>query len=153
MEEIWRNRNLAVFDEIHAPNFSDRSPARRASDRTSYRQSIVELFAAFPDWEAITEDLVIDVTTSKVAVRWTATGTHRGAFLGLASSCKRITFRGMRSCGSKARRLSSAGASGMASNCFSNSAQHNRVLTLRINPSARLSGDLAKPLTRLNFLA
>ncbi|MBA2434956.1 MAG: ester cyclase [Chthoniobacterales bacterium] len=73
----------------------DRSPAGRGSDRRSYRQSIVELFKAFPDWEAITEDLVVDATTSRVAVRWTATGTHRGQFLGFPPSCKRITFRGI----------------------------------------------------------
>ncbi len=95
MEEIWRKRDFAAFDEIHAPDFVDRSPAGRASDRTSYRQSIIELFAAFPDWEAIIDDLLVDATTSKVAVRWTATGTHRGEFLGFAPSDKRITFRGI----------------------------------------------------------
>lgn len=95
MEEIWRKRNLAVFDEIHSPTFLDRCPAGRASDRRSYGQSIIELFRAFPDWEAITEDLVVDVTTSKVAVRWTATGTHRAEFFGFAPTHKRIIFRGI----------------------------------------------------------
>ncbi len=95
MEEIWRKRDFAAFDEIHAPDFVDRSPAGRGSDRTSYRQSIIELYAAFPDWEAIIDDLLVDATTSKVAVRWTATGTHRGEFLGFAPSDKRITFRGI----------------------------------------------------------
>ena len=95
MEEIWRRRNLAVFDEIHAADFVDRSSAGRAPDRTSYRQGIVELFAAFPDWEAITDELVVDVAANKVAVRWTATGTHQAEFLGVAASFKRVTFRGI----------------------------------------------------------
>lgn len=95
MKEIWRKRNLALFDEMHAPNFVDKSSAGRAWDRESYRQSIVALFAAFPDWEAIMDDLVVDVTTSKVAVRWTATGTHRAEFFGVAPTDKRITFRGI----------------------------------------------------------
>jgi len=95
MEEIWRKRDLAAFDQIHAPDFVDRSSAGRASDRTSYRQGIVELFAAFPDWEAITDELVVDVATNKVAVRWTATGTHQAEFLGVAASFKRVTFRGI----------------------------------------------------------
>lgn len=95
MEEIWRKRNLDLFNEIHAPNFFDRSPAERASDRLSYRQSIIELYAAFPDWRAIADDFVVDVATGKVAVRWTATGTHRAEFFGILPSGKLLTFRGV----------------------------------------------------------
>ncbi len=95
MEEIWRKRDLALFDDIHAPGFVDRSPAGRGSERGSYRQGIVELFAAFPDWNATTDDLVVDVATNKVSVRWTATGVHEAEFLGVAASFKRVTFRGI----------------------------------------------------------
>ncbi len=41
------------------------------------------------------DELVVDVTTSKVAVRWMATGTHQGEFLGLVPTSKRVTFRGI----------------------------------------------------------
>ena len=95
MNDIWRQRNLNVFDEIHAPHFVDHSSGERASDRESYRQSIAELFAAFPDWQAEIDDLVIDEATGKVAVRWTATGTHRIEFMGAAPTDKRITFCGI----------------------------------------------------------
>jgi len=95
MNDIWRQRNLDVFNELHAPHFVDGSPAGRASDRRSYEQSIAELFAAFPDWQAVIDDLVIDEATGKVAVRWTASGTHRAEFMGVAPTGKRITFRGI----------------------------------------------------------
>ncbi len=38
---------------------------------------------------------MVDGAKNKVAVRWTATGTQRGEFLGFAPSEKRITFRGI----------------------------------------------------------
>ena len=78
-----------------APHFVDGSSGKRASDRESYKQSIAELFATFPDWQAEVDDLVIDEATSKVAVRWTATGTHRAEFMGVAPTGKQSTFRGI----------------------------------------------------------
>jgi len=95
MNDIWRQRNLDVFDEIHAPHFVDGSAGKRAADRASYKQSIAELFVAFPDWQAEIDDLVIDAATGKVAVRWTATGTHRAEFMGVAPTGKQITFCGI----------------------------------------------------------
>ncbi|MBI4860628.1 MAG: ester cyclase [Candidatus Riflebacteria bacterium] len=95
MREIWAQRNLASFDELHAPDFFDRSPSGRGSDRNAYRAGLEELFTAFPDFEASTEDLVVDEANSKVAVRWTAVGTHRGEFLGCPPTGRHITFRGI----------------------------------------------------------
>lgn len=95
MREIWKDRNFDSFDEIHAVDFQDFSSGKRASDRESYRQSIVELFEAFPDWEAEIEDLVLDETSNKVAVRWTAFGTHQKDFLGFSATNQRIHFCGI----------------------------------------------------------
>lgn len=95
MDDIWRQRNLAVFDEIHTPHFVDGSSGKRASDRESYKESIAELFAAFPDWQAEIDDLVVEEAAGKAAVRWTATGTHRAEFMGIAPTGKQITFRGI----------------------------------------------------------
>jgi steroid delta-isomerase-like uncharacterized protein len=95
MNDIWRQRNLEVFNELHAPHFVDGSPAGRASDRESYKQSIAELFAAFPDWQAVIDDFVIDEMAGKVAVRWTATGTHRAKFMGVPPTGRRVKFCGI----------------------------------------------------------
>ena len=95
MHDIWRQRDLDAFDALHAPHFVDHSPAGRGTGRDSYRQSIAELFAAFPDWEAVIDDLIVDEAAAKVAVRWSATGTHRGEFMGAAPTGKRVTFRGI----------------------------------------------------------
>ena len=95
MERVWRRRDLAAIGELHAPEFMDRSPAGRDPGPAAYAAGVAELFAAFPDFEAVTDDLVVDTATATVAIRWTATGTHRGDFLGAAPTGRRITFRGI----------------------------------------------------------
>jgi len=120
MIDIWQRRNLDDFNELHAPQFVDGSPAGRASDRESYKQSIAELFAAFPDWQAVIDDLLVDEAARKVAVRWTATGTQRGKFMGVEPTGRRVTFQGIeivRIEGGQIVERWSGGASGMASLC------------------------------------
>lgn len=95
MAELWGARRLAAVDELHAEHFVDHSPAGRAADRAAYRAGVAELFAAFPDFSAATEDLVVDAATSRVAVRWSAAGTHHGLFLGCAPTGRRVDFRGI----------------------------------------------------------
>lgn len=95
MQEIWAKRNLATFDELHAVGFLDRSPDGRGTDRVAYRAGIEELFVAFPDFTASTEDLVVDEASGKVAIRWSAVGTHRAEFLAYPATGRRITFRGI----------------------------------------------------------
>ncbi|HEY0603798.1 MAG TPA: ester cyclase [Herpetosiphonaceae bacterium] len=95
MERVWRQRQLNTIDELHAPDFVDRSPAGRDSGNTAYKAGIAELYRAFPDFYAVTEDLVIEPATGKVAVRWTATGTHAAPYLGVAATGKQIMFSGI----------------------------------------------------------
>ncbi len=95
MNEVWEERNLSSLDELHAPNFQDHSPAGRGSDLASYRAGIVELFTAFPDFSTLTEDILVDASAHKTAVRWSASGTHEGAFMGVAPTHKRVTFAGI----------------------------------------------------------
>lgn len=95
MQRVWAQRDVEAIDELHAPEFVDHSSAGRGTDRNAYRAGVAELFAAFPDWTAITEELVVDVTTNKVAIRWSAVGSHRGEFLGMVPTGRRVTFRGI----------------------------------------------------------
>lgn len=95
MEEIWRPGDLSSFDELHAPDFVDHSPAGRGSSRDDYHAGIEDLFAAFPDFTAQTDDLLLDPAAGKAAIRWSAVGTQQKAFLGCPPTGRRIQFTGI----------------------------------------------------------
>ena len=95
MEEGWQRGRADAVDELHAPDFVDHDPAGRRPDREGFKEGILQLYAAFPDFYAEIEDLVIDAARGKVTVRWAANGTHRGTFMGVPPTGKRIAFRGI----------------------------------------------------------
>ncbi|PKN85218.1 MAG: hypothetical protein CVU46_11835 [Chloroflexi bacterium HGW-Chloroflexi-8] len=95
MNEIWGKRDLTNFNDFHHPDFQDMSPADRGTNRESFRQGIEETFKIFPDFLAFVEDLVIDETKGKVAIRWSANATHFGDFFGLKPTNRMINFQGI----------------------------------------------------------
>lgn len=95
MDLVWQQRQIDAIDRLHAPDFVDHSPSGRATNNAAYKAGIAALYQAFPDWEATTDDLVVDTSTSTVAIRWTATGTHSAPFLGVPATGRSITFVGI----------------------------------------------------------
>ena len=95
IEEIWRPGDLATFDELHSPDFRDRSASGRGDTRADYRHMLEAFYVAFPDFHTTIEDLVVDESRATVAIRWKARGTHRGAYLGAAPSGRVIEFAGI----------------------------------------------------------
>ena len=89
----WQKGQSEVVDELHAPNFVDHNLAGRGSDNHGFKEGIVQLHGAFPDFYARIEDILIDGVQSKATVRWTATGTHRGAFMGCDPTGRVIRFK------------------------------------------------------------
>ena len=82
-----------MVDALHAPNFLDNNQGGRGSDNDGFKERIVQLYAAFPDFHARIEDILIDAAQGKAAVRWTATGTHRGTFMGCDPTGRVIQFK------------------------------------------------------------
>lgn len=96
LEEGWGpGDRLAVIDELHAPDFVDHDPGGRRPDNAGFKQDLAEFYVAFPDFVARLEDLVVDEAAGLVTVRWSARGTHRGAFLGAAPTGRTIDFKGI----------------------------------------------------------
>jgi steroid delta-isomerase-like uncharacterized protein len=95
IEEGWQQGRADMIDELHAPHFVDHDPAGRTADRDGFKEGILQLYAAFPDFYAVIEDLVVEPATRKVVVRWAAHGTHQGAFIGMPPTGKRIAFQGI----------------------------------------------------------
>lgn len=114
----------SIVDELHHPDFIDHDSGGRAAGNAGFRAGIVALLAAFPDLVATASDVVVEPAPTEggtcagasgvtadasggaadasggaadgmVAVRWTAVGTHRGAYLGAAPTGRRVTFKGI----------------------------------------------------------
>ena len=95
IEEGWQKGNAAVVDDLHATEFVDHDSAGRTPDTAGFKSGIRQLYAAFPDFSARIEGLVVDVSAGMVAIRWTATGTHRGAYLASPPTNRVIRFKGI----------------------------------------------------------
>lgn len=92
----WQRGDTDALLGLHAPDFVDHAtPSEREATREGFSEGVRDLYRAFPDFFATVDDLVIDVAADRVAVRWSAQGTQRGAFMGFPASGGRITFRGI----------------------------------------------------------
>jgi len=82
-EEVFNQGNLALVDELVAPDFLDHEvpPGMNNRGPDSTRQLVTMLRTAFPDLHFMIEDLVAEGDT--VAGRVTMSGTHLGPFQGI----------------------------------------------------------------------
>lgn len=92
---FWQGAGLEGFDELHAPEMVDHSSGDRGSDRDGFRAGVIELYEAFPDFYAEIEQVLVDAQASAVTVRWSASGTHKGLFLGVPPSGRKVRFSGI----------------------------------------------------------
>ena len=82
-EEVFNQGNLALVDELVAPDFLDHEvpPGMNNRGPESARQVVMMLRTAFPDLHFTIEELVAEGDT--VAGRVTMSGTHLGPFQGI----------------------------------------------------------------------
>jgi predicted ester cyclase len=94
IEEVINQKNLSLVDELVAPDYVGHySNAPEARGAEVVKQRLVIVHTAFPDWHTTIEDMIAE--GDKVVTRWRASGTHRGVFLGIAPTGKRITTTGI----------------------------------------------------------
>jgi len=84
-----------LFEEVNKGKAAamaaiDRSIDMRG-DLKNIKQTISEEFSAFPDLHYTIDDMVAE--GDKVATRVTMTGTHKGEFMGIPPTNKKITIR------------------------------------------------------------
>ena len=93
-EELWNRWDLAVADEILAPDVRFRGTlGTRLVGVEAFRGYVEEVRAAFPDWHNRLEEL-IDAGETIVA-RLSFSGTHRGELLGVAATGARVEYAGI----------------------------------------------------------
>jgi len=88
-EEVWNQGNLDVIDEIYPP---DRD-WHRYGNADGFKQYVAATRAAFPDLHYTIEDMIAE--GDLVAVRTTATGTHKGEFMGIPPTGVHATMTGL----------------------------------------------------------
>ncbi|MDH3601605.1 MAG: ester cyclase, partial [Candidatus Tectomicrobia bacterium] len=88
LEETQNTKNLAVVDELVAPVFVGHTAVVQGI--TALKDAIGSNLAAFPDLQITIEDQRSEGNT--VVSRYTARGTHRGVYHGIAPTGKAVTY-------------------------------------------------------------
>jgi steroid delta-isomerase-like uncharacterized protein len=90
-EEIRKN-SATGKDDFHAPVFVVHSPMGDMKLK-DYLQYMNTMITAFPDTKFTVEDLVAE--GDKVVARYGFTGTHKGTFMGIPATGKKVKTEGM----------------------------------------------------------
>jgi steroid delta-isomerase-like uncharacterized protein len=92
--EAFNKQNLAVVDELYAPDFvwHDALPGF-SPDLAGLNQAFTAAGTAFPDGHWTIEDQIAE--GGKVTTRYTVRGTHGGEFLGVPPTGKQARWTGI----------------------------------------------------------
>jgi predicted ester cyclase len=91
VEQVWNAGNLELLSHFHSPTF-DNHGKRSTIEETKQWQ--LRNRVTFPDIHYTIDDLF--ATDDRVALRWTASATHRGALWNMIPPTgKTITWNGM----------------------------------------------------------
>ncbi len=97
IEEVWNQGNLAVFDELYAPDFIFHDPGLpHVRTREEDKQWIAGILNTFPDFHIAIDDLIAE--GDQVVVRLTARGTNTGDLVAPAphpATGKHVTITGI----------------------------------------------------------
>jgi steroid delta-isomerase-like uncharacterized protein len=91
--EAVNQGNLAVFDELCAPDFVYHDASKTMRGLESYKQVLSMYLAAIPDLHIILEDMIAE--GDRVVTRQTYRGTHQRDLMGIPPTGKQITLTGI----------------------------------------------------------
>jgi steroid delta-isomerase-like uncharacterized protein len=93
--EVFNKHNLALIDDLMAPDFFDQTMQLRGLD--NFKKFESNFIKSFPDYSETIEDIITE--GDKVWVQFKVTGTHTGEwnFFGItfAPTGKKITYTGV----------------------------------------------------------
>ncbi len=94
-EEVWNKRRLEVVNEIISPSHAlhDANVSGSAIGPEAYKRVVTRWVTAFPDLRFTIEDTVCE--KDKLVVSWNISGTHKGEYLGIAPTNKKISVDGI----------------------------------------------------------
>jgi len=96
-EEVWNKRKIDLMDVLVSPSHALHGPNPNLSGAAigpeAYKRQVLIFTAAYPDLRFTIEDLIAE--KEKVVIYWTMSGTHKGEFLGIPQTNKRISVDGI----------------------------------------------------------
>ena len=95
LEEIFTAGNLALVEELFAPDYvlHDPSVPQEVRGPEGMRQYVAMYRAAYPDTHFTIEDQIAE--GDEVVTRWTGQGTHQGELMGIAPTGRAVTVTGI----------------------------------------------------------
>ena len=94
-EEVWNERKLEVVDELisqsHALHDTIASGSQVGPE--SYKRRVVELTTGFPDLCFTIEDTIAE--REKFVVSWIISGTHKGVYMEIPATGRKISVEGI----------------------------------------------------------
>jgi len=95
--EAWNSGDADALDGIMTPDVVNHSPLPgQPQGVVGFKGAILSMRAGVPDLTITIESLIGE--GDMVATRWTGTGTHAGALIGIPATGKRITVAGIDIC-------------------------------------------------------
>jgi len=92
IEEAWNKGDLAVVDELLAPNYVFHVPGNDFKGPEGLKQAVTMYRNALPDLHVAIEDMFAE--GDKVACRYTYRGTLKGELMGIAPTGKQFIVTG-----------------------------------------------------------
>jgi predicted ester cyclase len=92
-EEIWNKGNLAVVDQLIAPNVIGHVAGQQVQGREVLKQRVAMGHSSYTDLSFTIEDEIAE--GDKIAVRWSHRGRHTGELMGAAPTGKIVTVTGI----------------------------------------------------------
>lgn len=94
IDEVINQGRYDVCDEIVAEDFVELDPLPgQQQGREGLKEVIAMMRTAFPDIHWVADESI--VSGEKVVTRFTWTGTHRGPFLGIPATGKKVAVKGV----------------------------------------------------------
>ena len=94
-EEVWNKRNLEVADDLLSQSHALSDPIVSGSQLGPelYKRRVVELTKSFPDLHFTIEDTIAE--REKLVVSWVISGTHKGEFMEIPATGRKISVEGI----------------------------------------------------------
>jgi len=94
-EEVWNKRKLEVVNELISPSHALQGPTVFGSSigPEAYKHQVSSLLEAYPDLRWTIEDTIAE--KDKVVACWTLSGTHKGDYMGVPATNKKVSVGGI----------------------------------------------------------